>query len=202
MAAGIYLKQRRNLDKIGLIDKIYKASIAIDFGRKGFATRGKAEEGRISYEDGISVASAAFAQAQASADPEIIILAEYTLLAQEMQFCQSTDKDSLSSLNQAIQSFDDAFLALQGVEEPGYKTVDKAFPHNGKYRVSGYPKDSYHIACISHRTRLQNILRTPGLDPIEKILLKQRHANLATAQNSYIEKQRVFCSATATAKSQ
>jgi len=27
------------------------------------------------------------------------------------------------SLTQAIQSFDDAFLALQAVEEPGYKTA-------------------------------------------------------------------------------
>ena len=25
---------------------------------------------------------------------------------------------------------------------------------------------AYHIAFISHRTRIQNILRTPGVDPI------------------------------------
>ena len=43
---------------------------------------------------------------------------------------------------------------------------------------------------ISHRTRLQNILRSPGIDPIEKSLLKQRFANLATAQSGYIEKQK------------
>jgi len=105
------------LDKIGLVDSVYKASISIDSGRKGFAARGKAEEGRISYEDGISVASSAFIQAQASADPEIIILAEYTFLNQELQFCEDTDTGSLSSLTQAIQSFDDAFLALKIVEE-------------------------------------------------------------------------------------
>jgi len=89
----------------------------------------------------------------------------------------------------AIQSFDDAFLALQAVEESGYKTVNKAFPHNGKYRVNGFPKDSFHIACIAHRTRLQNILRAPGIDPIEKALLKQRFTNLFAAQNGYIKKQ-------------
>jgi len=33
------------LDLIGLINKINDAGIAIDSGRKGFATRGKAEEG-------------------------------------------------------------------------------------------------------------------------------------------------------------
>jgi len=34
------------------------------------------------------------------------------------------------------------------------------------------------------------MLRTPGVDTIEKALLKQRLANLATAQKGYIEKQR------------
>jgi hypothetical protein len=178
------------LDKIGLVDNIYKASISIDGGRKGFATRGKAEEGRISYEDGISVASSAFAQAQATADPEIIILAEYTFLSQELQFCKPTDKHTLNSLTQALQSFDDAFLAIKSVEQPAYKIADNIFPHNGKYRINGFPKDSLHIACIAHRTRLQNILRSPGIDPIEKALLMQRFDNLSTAQNGYVEKQK------------
>jgi hypothetical protein len=41
---------------IGLIDSIYDAAAFIDFGRKGFAIRGKEREGRISYEDGIDKA--------------------------------------------------------------------------------------------------------------------------------------------------
>jgi len=178
------------LDLIGLVDNITKATAFIDAGRKGFAIKGKAEEGRISYEKGIAEAMTAFYKARVSVDSKIMILAEYTFLSQELEFCDKTDKDSLSSLSQAIQSFDDAFLALQAVEEPGYKTVDKAFPRDGKYRVSGFPKDAFHIACIAHRTRLQNILRTPGIDAIEKALLKQRHANLAAAQNGYNEKQK------------
>ena len=140
----------------GLINNIYDAVAAIDFGRKGFATRGKAEEGRISYEKGIALAMTAFKEAQISTDPETIILAEYTFITQELQFCEKTDKDSLSSLTQAIQSFDDAF----------------------------------HTACISHKTRLQNVLRAPGIDPIEKALLKQRFTNLSAAQGGYLEKQR------------
>jgi hypothetical protein len=178
------------LEIIGLVDSINEAALAIDFGRKGFAAKGKAEEGRISYEDGIAQALSAFQEAQATADPQTIILAEYTFLSQELEFCEKTDKDSLSSLTQAIQSFDDAFLALQAVEESGYKTVDKAFPHNGKYRFSGFPKDAFHIACISHKTRLQNILRSPGIDPIEKALLKQRFVNLCAGQGGYVEKQK------------
>jgi hypothetical protein len=167
------------------------ATVSIDSGRKGFATWGKEHEGRISYERGISVAMSAFKEAQAAADPQTIILAEYTFLTQELQFCDKTDKDSFSSLTQAIQSFDDAFLTLKTVEDSTlYKGAETTYPRHKKYRVDGFPKDTFHIACVSHKTRLQNILRAPGIDPIEKALLKQRFANLSAAQNSYIEKQK------------
>ena len=59
-----------------------------------------------------------------------------------------------------------------------------------EFRESGFPKDAYHIACKSHKTRLENILRSP-VDPIEKSLLKQRISNLATARNTYIDKQKI-----------
>jgi hypothetical protein len=179
------------LDPTGLVNSIITATASIDSGRKGFATRGKEQEGRISYEDGIARAMTDFQKAQSTADPQTMILAEYTFLTQELQFCEKTDTDSLSSLTQAIQSFDDAFLVLKAVEKPEYKIVDVAIPHHKKYRVGGgFPKDSFHIACISHKTRLQNILRAPGIDPIEKALLKQRLANLPAAQSGYVERQR------------
>jgi len=80
---------------------------------------------------------------------------------------------------------------LKAVEKPEYKIVDIAIPHHKKFRVGGgYPKDSFHVACGSHKTRIQNILRSPGIDPIEKSLLKQRLVNLPTARISYIEKQK------------
>ena len=176
--------------QIGLINNIYYAAAAIDFGRKGFATRGKAEEGRISYEDGITRALFAFLEAQKTEDPETMLLAEYTFLSQELQFCHETDKHALNSLSKAIQRFDDAYLALQAVEEVGYKTAEKTYPHDKDYRISGFPKDAFHIAFGSHKTRLENILRSPGIDPIEKDLLKQRLANLPIAQSGYIEKQK------------
>ena len=179
------------MDQAGLVDSITTATASIDFGRKGFATRGKAEEGRISYEEGIAEALTAFKEAQITADPQTIILVEYTFIYQELQFCDKSDKDTLNSLTQAIQSFDDAFLALEVVEDRTlYQAVEKTYPHSRKYRVSGLPKDSFHITAISHKTRLQNILRSPGIDPIEKALLKQRFANLSTSQNGYIEKQK------------
>jgi len=191
MAAGIYQKQRQNLDLTGLVSSIAEAALAIDFGRKGFATRGKAEEGRLSYEKGIFLALSTFRDAQSTVDPQTIILIEFTFLNQELQFCSEADTDSLNSLTLAIQNFDDALLALSVVEDRTlYHAVDKTHPHSKKYRVSSFPKDSFHVACLAHRTRIQNILRSPGIDPIEKALLKQRFANLATAQTGYIEKQR------------
>jgi hypothetical protein len=179
------------LDRIGLVDSIYEAAVNIDSGRKGFAVQGKEREGRVTYEIGIADAMAVFQKAQATSDPETMILVEYTFISQELQFCEETDKDSLSSLTKAIQSFDDAFLALKTVEDkPLYQGAENTHPHSKKYRVSGFPKDAFHIACISHKTRLQNILRTPGLDAIEKALLKQRLINLSAAQSGYIEKQK------------
>ena len=179
------------MEKTGLVNNVYDAVAAIHFGRKSFAARGKEQEGRISYETGIAAAFSVFRDAQSTNDPQIIILVEYTFISQELQFCEETDTDALSSLTQAIQSFDDAFLALKAVEDSNlYQGAEQTHPHNKKYRVSGYPKDSFHIACIAHRTRLHNILRSPGIDPIEKALLKQRFANLSIAQNGYIGKQK------------
>lgn len=41
------------MDLAGLVDSLYEAVFSIDFGRKGFATRGKAEEGRLAYGKGL-----------------------------------------------------------------------------------------------------------------------------------------------------
>ena len=170
--------------------KISDAALAIDYGRKGFATRGKAEEGRLSYEHGVAAALSAFKDAQSTVDPHIIIIVEYTFLNQELQFCSPSDNDSQSSLKEAIKSFKDALLAIKAVEDPNYKIADLIFPHNNsKYRVKDFPKDSYHIAMIAHQTRLRNILRAPGIDLIEKALLKQRYANLAAGQKGYCLRQ-------------
>ena len=179
------------MDRTGLVTSIVDAATNIDFGRKAFAIRGREHEGRVSYEIGIAESLSAFVEAQASDDPQTIILVEYTFLTQELQLCDETDKDVFSSLSQAIQSFDDAFLCLKVVENADiYKLADNILPHSPKYRIHSFPKDAFHIACIAHRTRIRNILRTPGMDTIEKALLKQRFASLGTAQKRYVEKQK------------
>jgi hypothetical protein len=59
-----------------------------------------------------------------------------------------------------------------------------------KYRIQGLPKDAFHLACMSHLTRLNNTLRVPGINMIEKAVVNQRAANMTAAQNKYIEKQK------------
>ena len=179
------------MDLITLARNIANATTLIEAGRKGFATKGKAEEGRINYEDGIAKAMSAFKEAQATTDPETILLAEYTFITQELEFCQKTDKAAIASLSKGIRFFDDAFLVLKvAKDKTQYQIVDKAIPHDSDYRVKGYPKDAYHIAFGSHIGRLQNILKTPGLDPIEKTLLTQRLDTLKAGQEGYVELQR------------
>jgi hypothetical protein len=173
-----------------LVSRIYQTVINIYSGRNGFAIIGKERAGRILYEDGISEATVIFQEVQSLKNPQFILLAEYAFLTQEFQLCDTSDTDTINSLSKAIESFDDAFLALKALDELDCKSVDSFFPHNKKYRVKGFPKDAFHLAYISHKTRLQNILRTPGLDSIEKTLLKIRLEVIPAAQNSYLEKQK------------
>jgi hypothetical protein len=179
------------MDPIGLINRIFQAVLDIDFGRKGLDTNGREHDGRLAYETGIYTALSAFQEAQASADPQTIILAELAFLQQELQFCHDTDTDAKSSLTQAVQSFEDALRSLEVVEDAViYQGAEKTYPTGSKYRIQGFPKDAFHIACIAHRTRLRNVLRSPGINMIEKAVLSQRAANMTTAQGRYIAKQK------------
>ncbi len=177
------------MDPTGLVSNIFNATKKIDAGRKGFATRGKEAEGRLLYEEGIALAMTVFKEAQATGDPFIMLLVESAYIMQERELCDKSDKDTINSLTKANDSLEDAFLALQAVEGSCYRAVDLATPHDKKFRFKDYPKDAFHIACSSHKTRLQNIIRAPGIDPIEKELLKQRIVNLPVAQDGYLEKQ-------------
>jgi len=60
--------------------------------------------------------------------------------------------------------------------------------HDG--RIDGMHKDAFHVACLGHLTRLRNSLRTPGMNPIERELYRQRMLNIAGVENIYLEKQK------------
>jgi len=174
----------------GSFNSILDATTAIDAGRKGFATRGKEHEGRISYENGIAMAQSAFLEAKDSADPKTIIETENAFILQELQFCGEADKDTRNSLTKAVEGFQDAFLCLKIVEDTAmYRGAVDTYPRDPKYRVQGFPRDAFHIACAAHKTRIKNMLRTPGVDAIEKKLLEQRFANFSVAKNAYTGKQ-------------
>jgi hypothetical protein len=134
------------------------------------------------------------AGARASDDLRLLILAEYTFLTQELKHCDASDTYAAASLRQAIQSFDDALLALEVVENrEAYRLADKTHPRHPKYRYKEMAKDAFHIACLSHKTRIDNALRVTGLSLAEKELLKIRKANLIAAQDAYLERQRAAC---------
>ena len=179
------------MDLTGLIDSIINGAYNIDKGRKYLTTDGFEHTGRISYEDGISVSFECFQNAQASADPLIMILVELTYLQQEFHYCHETDTFARSSLTKAIQSFEDALRSLKIVEDSTlYKGAEATYPTEDKYRYKGFPCDAVHLACAAHRTRLQNALRVHGINMIEKAVITQRAANMATIQVAYMEKQR------------
>jgi hypothetical protein len=178
------------MDLVGFLNSIAYYSNSIDLGRRGLATDGDEHEGRINYERGISGALSAFQEAGRSAEPQVLILGELTFLQQEFQFCNKADSITRSSLTQAIQSFEDALRCLKTVEDSlAYRSVETAFPTSLKYRIHGYPRDAVHLACAAHWTRLQNILRSPGINMAEKSVLQQRAANMKTIQESYVHKQ-------------
>jgi hypothetical protein len=178
------------MDLNSFLDRLVFIANDIDMGRKGLAVDGKEHEGRISYEKGITGAATAFQEAQTTADPHIIIFAELVFLQQELQFCHESDTDTHSSLTQAIQSFEDALRCLQTVENKTlYQGAETTHPTSPKYRIQNFPKDAFHLACIAHRTRIGNTLRSPGINMTEKAVLRQRAANMQTAQQSYSAKQ-------------
>jgi hypothetical protein len=178
------------MELTGLLANIISGALNIDKGRKNLSTDGFEHMGRLFYEEGISIALKAFKNAQISTDPQIMILVELTFLQQEFQFCNETDIITRSSLTLAIQSFEDALRSLKTVEDSVlYKAAETTYPTAPKYRYKGFPRDAIHLACAAHRTRLQNSLRIPGINMLEKTVITQRAANMTAIQMAYVEKQ-------------
>jgi hypothetical protein len=51
------------------------------------------------------------------------------------------------------------------------------------------PKDAFHIACIANRIRINNTLRTPGINNVEREEYQQQAKNMTAAQVAYLKKQ-------------
>jgi hypothetical protein len=168
----------------------YAASLIIN-GRTARRTRGQAEQGLEDFEEGIALAMAAFTKADASSDPFLMLLAEYTFVVQELESGYPEEKEAIASYQAARNDFDDAFRALDVVNDTAiYHGVEKTFPRKSDYRHSGYPKDAFHVAYIGHRTRLQNTLKQIGIDPLERSFREKRIQSCPTAQTACVALQK------------
>jgi hypothetical protein len=175
------------MDLISLLDSITDSANNIDIGRKSLASPGREAGGRISFELGISGAMSGFSEAQKSVDCQTLMLAELTFLQQELQFCGTSDKAAQSSLSQAIMDFNDSLNCLKIVNDPSlYKSAAKTHLSSPKECIQGMPNDAVQQSCKSHLTRLQNILKVPGMNPIERAVYDQRIANIATLKAAYL----------------
>ncbi|MDR0639274.1 MAG: hypothetical protein LBG27_10330 [Spirochaetaceae bacterium] len=152
------------MEQTGLLNDVLVGAFRINEGRKGFAIPGKERQGRISYEEGIALALAAFQKVQRNGDPRTIILVEMTFLTQEQQFCTKDDVNTRNSLAYAIQSFRDALRSLEVVENAAeYKIAEKTYLTDPKKRVQGFPADAFYQACCSHQTRSATFFALPVL---------------------------------------
>jgi hypothetical protein len=155
-------------------------------GRRGLATRGSAEAGLVSYQDGLAKAMTVFQEAAASGDARTLILVEEAYVVQERAFCDPADAAALNSLQAAATGFDEALRVLPTVADAAaYRAAETTYPHDKHYRYKGAPKDAFHVACISHRARLGNTLRTPGMNMQEKAIYQQRQTNMTAVQEVY-----------------
>jgi hypothetical protein len=185
------------MEKTGLTNNITTGASLIARGRKSMTVDGEERNGRINFENGHTLARQTFQEALASGDVELILLAEYLFGSEELAESDKDEPEGKASAEAALHSFDDAFLSFEAVEEGAvYRIAEKVIPHSAQYRYQGLPKDSFHIACIAHKTRLKNGLSRLGLPKLDRELAKVRIAALSAIQRLYGEKQSAALSMT------
>jgi hypothetical protein len=121
-------------------------------GRRWLDTDGREREGRIRYNDGLSLASESFTEVleDAEEDLETLVLADLNFLTQELHSCDASDTNAIESLTNAIQSFDEALFALKELEAgASYSVIDRALPHRKECRYNGMPKDAADLRSVS-----------------------------------------------------
>jgi hypothetical protein len=179
------------MEKTGLTIGILRAVSKITDGRIGLRTKGKAEEGREDFAEGLTLGKKIFSEVKDSGDSELMLLAEYGFINQELEGARAEEKIGRASYQSAIQDFDDAFLSLKSVKDAAmYQGAENTHPHRAPFRYKNMPNDSFHIAYTGHYTRLQNKLKPIGIDPDEQTLTELRMAVCKSAQEVYLGMQR------------
>jgi hypothetical protein len=181
-----------NMDRNGLLVKIVKNVENINLGRKGLAKKGSAEEGRELFSKGLLTALDVFKEVHDNMvdDIETAIRIEHAYQTEERRYCNDAEPEVLASTTAALESFEDALRTFEIVQDATiYQGVNKSYPRNRKYRYCGMPKDALHIACMANYTRINNTLRTPGINSIERQVFEQRQKNMKAMQSAYLTKQ-------------
>ncbi|GHU07588.1 hypothetical protein FACS1894151_02130 [Spirochaetia bacterium] len=179
------------MEKTGLTIGIVKAVSDIADGRIGLRTAGKAEEGRENLAKGLELGKKIFSEVKGCGDPELMLLAEYLFVNQELEGARTEEKIGRASYQAVVHDFDDAFLSLKSAKDAAmYQGAENTHPHRVPFRYKGMPNDSFHIAYTGHYTRLQNKLKPIGIDPDEQVLTELRMAACKSAQEVYLQMQR------------
>ncbi|GHV76695.1 hypothetical protein AGMMS49942_15160 [Spirochaetia bacterium] len=179
------------MERTGLTIGIVRAVSDIADGRIGLRTKGKTEEGREDFAKGLALGKQLFTEVKDCRDPELMLLAEYLFMNQELEGARSEEKIGRASYQSAVHDFDDAFLSLKSVKDAAmYQGAENTHPHRAPFRYKGMPNDAFHIAYTGHYARLQNKLKPIGIDPDEQILTELRMAVCKSAQGVYLETQR------------
>jgi hypothetical protein len=179
------------MEKTGFADRVIEAVLTIAAGRRGLTKDGEEHDGRVLYELGLSDAATFFDEVYQAEDVDLMLLAEHTFLLQEFHSCDSADMAALSSAQQAVENFEDAYRALEVVRNSAaYREAEKTYPRNNENRYHGCPKDAFHQACIAHKTRINTTLRTMGLNLTEKFVYEQRRRNLGAMHAVYLALQK------------
>jgi hypothetical protein len=169
---------------------IIKAVSDIADGRIGLRTKGETEVGRETFAKGLELGKQIFSEIKDSGDPELMLLAEYLFVNQELEGARAEEKIGRASYQTAMHDFDDAFLSLKSVEDAVmYQGAENTHPHRYPFRYKGMPNDAFHIAYTGHYTRLQNKLKPIGIDPKEQSLTELRMAVCKSAQEVYLKMQ-------------
>jgi hypothetical protein len=179
------------MERTGLTIGIIEAVSDIAKGRIGLRTKGQTEEGRGNFTEGLELGRQIFAEIKDCGDPELMLLAEYAFINQELEGARAEEKIGRASYEFAMHDFDDAFLSLKSANDATmYQGAENTYPHRSPFRHKGMPNDAFHIAYTGHYTRLQNKLKSIGIDPEEQILTELRMAVCRSAQEVYLRKQR------------
>jgi hypothetical protein len=138
---------RLSMEKTGLTIGILEAVCKVTDGRIGLRTKGKTEVGRENLVKGLELGKQIFSELKDCRDPELMLLAEYAFVNQELEGARTEEKIGRASYQSATHDFDDAFLSLKSVKDSAmYQGAENTHPHRAPFRYKGMPNDSFHIA--------------------------------------------------------